>query len=114
MVVFISGPMTDIPDYKERFEKAEKKLKSAGYTVLNPAKFNEGLDYKALGKERILSHDIHLLSTADAIYMLDGWENAIGCNREYGFAIGKNMPVIFESTYLKIFDKLSTVEGFNK
>lgn len=37
-----------------------------------------------------------LLDICDAIYMLDGWENSKGANREYGFAVAKGMRLMFE------------------
>ena len=38
--IYISGPITGISDYMERFEKAEKELIENGYSVINPAKVN--------------------------------------------------------------------------
>ena len=36
--VYISGPITGIDDYMERFSNAEKELKEQGLSVVNPAK----------------------------------------------------------------------------
>lgn len=107
MFIFISGPMTNCVGYKSRFEEAEERLELAGFKPVNPAKFNEGLP-KDFGKERILSHDLHILSTCDGIYMLKGWEQARGCNREYGYALGKGLPIAFEDEEFQSFDKISS------
>ena len=37
-----------------------------------------------------------LLSMADTIYMLNGWENSKGANREYGYALGRGYAVVTE------------------
>ena len=43
MKIYISGAITGIDDYMERFAKAEKKLTEQGYSVVNPAKVNAQL-----------------------------------------------------------------------
>lgn len=42
-----------------------------------------------------------MLKMADAIYMLQGWENSIGANREYGYAMGASIKIIYESEEAK-------------
>ena len=37
-----------------------------------------------------------LLEMAEAIYMLKGWENSKGANREYGYALGREMKIFME------------------
>lgn len=51
---------------------------------------------KGLSREELLTLDIELLKKCDAIYMLDGWQQSCGANREYGFALAEGMDVIFE------------------
>lgn len=45
MKIYIAGPITGIPDYKERFAKAEAELKAKGHAVMNPAALPEGFEY---------------------------------------------------------------------
>ena len=45
MKVYIAGAITDNPNYKEQFNKAEERLKAAGHEVINPAK-NQGYTYR--------------------------------------------------------------------
>jgi len=64
--IYISGGMTGVPDYMEHFAKAQKEL------------------------------DFTMLDMADSIYMLKGWHQSRGANREYGYAIGKDKTIILE------------------
>lgn len=41
--IYIAGPVTGDPDYIEKFNKAEEKLKGEGWTVINPVKVNANL-----------------------------------------------------------------------
>ena len=67
--VYISGPITGIPDYLENFEKVEKELTKAGYSVINPAKLNanmpDGIEYeeflRACMDQKTLLCDEHLV-----------------------------------------------------
>lgn len=91
MRVYISGAITGTDDYLERFEKAEKEL--ADYQVLNPAAVCARLP--ELEYEDYMTVAFTMLSMADAIYMLPGWQQSKGANREYGYAIGKGMTIIY-------------------
>ena len=46
--------------------------------------------------EEYMKIDMSLLSICDTIYMLKGWENSRGANREYGYALGKRMTILYE------------------
>ena len=37
-----------------------------------------------------------MLGMCDAIYMMDGWENSCGANREYGYALASGMKIMRE------------------
>ena len=37
MTVCISGGITNVPNFKERFKKAERHLRELGFDVINPA-----------------------------------------------------------------------------
>lgn len=94
MRVYISGPITGAYNYKENFKKAEEKLKADGYEVVNPVAFDSGLPQ--LNYEEYMKLDLCLLSVCDAIYMLRGWKQSCGANREYGYAQAKNYIIMEE------------------
>ena len=94
--VYLSGPMTDIPrrEYQRKFREAERILHRYGYGVINPCNVwacRFPWIYKAmefcLGHSKayalILAYDLILLMTrADGIAMLPGWQASRGAQIE--------------------------------
>ena len=80
--VFISGPITGVPDYKEKFDKAEKLLSFFGYKVVNPTKIIDPLG-DIFTYDQMLELDVKILTMCDCIYQLEGWENSKGANIEF-------------------------------
>lgn len=90
--IYISGPITGVDNYLDNFNAAEEYLKDLGYEVINPARFNAVLP--ELDYEQYMKVDFALLDLCDSIYMLDGWRDSKGANREYGYALGKGLKFI--------------------
>lgn len=95
MKVYISGPITGCNGYYEKFHRAERTLREAGYTPINPAAVNGELPAET-SYEEYMKMSFCMLEMAEAIYMLPGWQNSTGANREYGFALGRDMKIMFE------------------
>lgn len=93
MRVYISGPITGVPDYMDKFAEAEKELIEKGFTVVNPAKINYGMP-EDMTYEEYMEIDIRLIDLCDVICMLRGWEMSRGANREYGYALGKGKVIM--------------------
>lgn len=93
--VYISGAITGTNDYPERFLMAEGKLKKQGYSVINPAKVNSMLPTDTT-YEQYMKMSYCMLEMCDSIYMLEGWEDSKGANREYGYAQALRMNIIYE------------------
>ena len=90
--VFISGPMSGYPDNnKEAFMEAEKMLKAAGFSVMNPAWLECDENFDA---EDFLSIDMAMLSRCDSIYQLDGWKDSPGAKAEFQSALWARKAVI--------------------
>ena len=100
MRVYISGPITGVPDYMDKFAEAEKELKEKSYTVVNPAKINYGMP-EDVTYEEYMYIDTSLIELCDAIYMIRGWEMSRGANREYGYALGKGKTIIYQRENLR-------------
>lgn len=94
MRVYISGGVTGVPDYAERFARAEEKLIALGYEVINPARVNAELP--PMEWEEYMHISIAELSLCDAIYMLDNYKTSMGAQRELGYAMGAGMRIIWE------------------
>jgi hypothetical protein len=89
--VYISGPISlggtlppdEIERNRQRFIDEQIRLEAAGFKVLNPTQQPqvEGwkwIDYMVLA--------IRLLSEADFIYLMEGWEKSDGCRIENAIA----------------------------
>ena len=95
MKIYISGAITGTDDYMERFEKAEKELTEQGYSVINPAKVNAQLP-EDTSYEDYMKMCFCMLDMCDSICMLKDFEKSCGANREYGYALAKDMIIMFE------------------
>ena len=92
LTVYISGGMSDYPNYNyEAFYAAEEVLKKRGYRVLNPAKIGLLMDYDAYSPINKA-----MLDGADAIYLLQGWENSSGACAELDYAESLGLLVIHQ------------------
>ena len=94
--IYISGPMTGIEprEYRRRFREAEAILRRHGYGCINPCRvwpcrfpwlyrLMNALLGKRLTYAVILAYDLLLLMTrADGIAMLPGWEQSRGAQIE--------------------------------
>lgn len=94
MKIYISGAITGTSDYMERFAAAEKMLTESGYIVINPAKVMSELP--VMKYEQYMEISMLLLSMCSMVYMLNGWERSTGANREYGYALAKELMIIKE------------------
>ena len=91
--VFICQPMfgkTDDEIKKER-DEISLKLKVRGYEIIDSF-IDEDIDNPIY----LLGESIKLLSTADFIYLLPGWENGRGCRIEKLVADTYNIPILEE------------------
>ena len=91
--VFICQPMlgkTDEEIEKERYE-ITIKLKVRGYEIID-SYIEEDTDNPVY----LLGESIKLLSTADFIYLMPGWENGRGCRIEKLVADTYNIPILKE------------------
>ena len=94
MRIYISGPITNVIDYKEKFARAEQNLKEEypDAEIVNPTV----LDKLPLEYAEYMKLDLMLLDMCGAIYMLSGWELSKGACIEYGYALAKDLIVLKE------------------
>lgn len=91
MKIYISGPMTGLPDLnRPAFNAKAAELRALGHEVVNPAELPEipggtWVEYMEV--------DIKLLVDCDAIYMLTGWRESKGACIEHDLAQGLGMEV---------------------
>ena len=76
MIGYLSGPITGHKDYRRQFAKAAAALKEMGYNVINPAAIDDAIPVECMSYEEIMRIDLELLSIADYLVQLPGWERA--------------------------------------
>jgi len=95
MKVYISGKITGTSDYLARFGEAEARLMQKGYTVINPARVLDALP-KDTTWQGYMSVALAMLTQADAVYILSGWETSKGVAVERAVADSLGLLVTFE------------------
>lgn len=101
MIGYLSGPIMGSPDYKKQFEWTAKELAHMGCSVINPAALHQVVPIEALSYEDIMEIDMLMLSKADYLIQLPGWESSKGANRELGYALAMDKIVISLEALLK-------------
>ena len=98
--LYLSGPITGVDDYFERFQRAFLALEEAGYNVINPAPLYQVMPDDATHEE-YMQICMDLLAMADVIVQMPGWEESCGCNRELGWAIASDKIIIQLESLIK-------------
>ena len=107
--IYISGPMTGLPDLNfPAFYAAQKLLEAQGYTVVNPAEVGKHLNKKGLIPKGLTEKQLHLFYVREdiaamitggcmAIYLLKGWELSIGAWMEVDVARMLQFEFVYET-----------------
>ena len=89
--VYVSGPMTGIPDHNfPLFKRVTKQLRDSGYVVMCPTEINPLHDTSWLDCMR---NDIKALCECDMIFLLPGWENSKGATLEHDIALRLGLKI---------------------
>jgi len=90
--IYLAGPMTGLPEFnKPAFITKASELEQEGHIVLNPAVLPEGMKW-----EEYMYICIPMVSVADEIYMLKGWEESKGASIEHKEALAQGKSVVYE------------------
>lgn len=90
MVIFLSGKITNDPDYKVKFHAAQVELEEQGHVVLNPAMLPQtGLSWAAC-----LRITAAMLAESDAVLFLPGWQGSKGAKQEHALALRLGKKVL--------------------
>ena len=91
MRLYVSGPMTGIPELNfPAFNTAAAHLRAAGFDVVNPAEINAD---PAKGWEACMRADIVALMSCDGVALLPGWAASRGAMLEIHNAAALRMQV---------------------
>ena len=118
MKVYISGKIGEeviSEATRQKFAKAEEMLKAKGYEVFNPCdeRWQNTLKREYENDQYVKSpwltdkfpdfyayallRDLMVLSTKDAIYMLDDWKDSPGSGTEMPFALATGKAILFQN-----------------
>lgn len=90
--IYIAGPMSGMPEFNNTaFISKASELAQEGHIVLNPAVLPAGMKW-----EEYMYICITMVSVADEIYMLKGWEESKGANIEHKEALAQGKSVVYE------------------
>lgn len=110
--VYIAGPMRKMPYYNfPAFDAAAELIRRSGDIPFNPAEmdrtagfnpevFPTDYDWSSIPEgfdlDAAFDRDIDAIKAADAIYMLEGWENSTGASAEHGCAVWLGKEIYYE------------------
>ena len=106
MKIYLSGPMSGVPNYNApMFDAATKKLREEGFEVLSPVELDraEGFDLESPPKASywsLLARDVFTIGDSElsAIFVLPGWEKSKGARLEVFQALLMKLPVVSYET----------------
>lgn len=91
--IYISGPVTGIPDLNApAFNSEAAWYRALGHEVVNPIDVKLGQDATWLDYMRA---DIKLMMDCDRIHMLPGWQASRGAVVEYNLAVALGLEVSY-------------------
>lgn len=90
MIVYICGPMTGIKDFnRPAFNITAALLEDGGDVALNPAVLPSGLS-----QFQYMDICMAMLRSAEAIFLLNGWELSSGAQAEMALAHKLGLKVV--------------------
>ena len=103
--VYVAGPMRGYEDFNfGAFDAAAHRLRMDGWTVLSPAEhdrdggFDETLNsLDGFDLAAAFRWDVEAILQADAIYLLNGWQESVGATLERSIAETIGIAVLYES-----------------
>lgn len=90
--VYISGPMTGLPDYNyPAFNAMEAALKQKGFEAVSPVKVCEGMDHETSTWHDFMRVNIKAMMDCEGVIFLHGWTSSRGARLEHAIALGLGM-----------------------
>lgn len=89
--IYLSGAITNNPNYKKEFASSAKYFRKKGLRVINPASYPT---HKNWTWEDYMRRCIKLLSECTAIFMITEWKNSKGACLEHYIAEQLGLEIV--------------------
>lgn len=93
MRIYVSGPITHDPHFREHFQEHAQKLRDKGHTVLDPTVWDR--EKVHLSYDEYMKLDLTMLEVCNAIYMLPGWADSKGAKQELDRAAQLGLRIFY-------------------
>lgn len=93
MKIYISGPITNDPDFEKKFDYYRTLLRRRGHQVLDPTVWNR--EKLVLEYQEYMKLDLAMIEVCDAIYMLPNWQDSKGAQIELEYATRKGLQIFY-------------------
>lgn len=95
MKIYIAGKITGDKNYKSKFKRAEKLLRSLGHSVMNPAWIAPSDDFTWTDYMQISGM---MQARCNAVYFLKDWKDSEGAKIEFKRCHQLNQTAFFEDS----------------
>lgn len=96
MMLYLSGPMTGLPDENRKaFNRAAKRLRAVGFAVVNPADLPRGWDW-----DRYMDEALRNLPACDGVALLPGVWRSAGARMEIQAALALRKEIMDVADWL--------------
>ena len=95
MKIYIAGKITGDKNYKTKFKRAEKLLRSLGHSVMNPAWIAPSDDFTWTDYMQISGM---MQARCNAVYFLKDWKDSEGAKIEFKRCHQLNQTAFFEDS----------------
>jgi len=96
-IIYISGGISDVPNYLEVFKAAGDKLEALPniFAVVSPTECEpHRRSNHPYGK--YMRAVVQAMMDCDAVYMLAGWEQSVGARLEHNLAAVCGLAIVYE------------------
>lgn len=95
MRIYVAGPITGRPRYRDEFAEAAGRLTAIGWEVANPASLTTPTSARPGDTAWMawMRTTAHMLADCDAVALLPGWRDSAGATIEADWARAIGLPV---------------------
>ena len=100
-VIYVAGPYRSesengVFENIMRARREAEKFWREGWAVICPHTNSIFMGSRLGGDEKFIEGDLEILARCDAIFMLEGWENSRGSQKELDLAKSLELEVLYE------------------